>query len=384
MHEGRHAGAWRGTYGARLPRAQRRRCASERSGRGIARFWTLVQVLVKWLFVRKAKDSAGPRRRALPDPGPVADAPPGRSTGRARAPRRSRSVVAQPERRVRAPRSAAKEPASRAPRGPSRAAPGEPSRSTRHPAGPRREAPRAPRKQTPEDMLERAMAARTSRARGLWARRGLGVAPRIDRTTQSMLLRQLYLAHYEERRFQKAFDVAAQAIELGVLPDVAHQDAARAKHALGDVDTAAGHLRLAARTSPAKRRAFHWWTLGSLYFLAHRYDEAISAMTRAARWGTTDKPLYQGHLAVIRCASGERVPELSSLLERLAEVPAGQGYGRFVLGQLAFYEGRRDDAKRYLEAFVKRSISGRAALAIALEGEIAVARGTLASLARGA
>lgn len=159
-----------------------------------------------------------------------------------------------------------------------------------------------------------------------------------------------------------------------------HQDAARAAQALGDVDGAAGHLRLAARVGPAKRRAFHWWTLGSVYFLAGRYADAVSALTRAARWGTTDKPLYQGHLAVARCADGEAVPELPSLIERLAEVPAGQGYGRFVLGQMAFYDRRWDEARRYLTAFVQRSEGGRAALAIALDGEIALARKTLAEL----
>ena len=117
-----------------------------------------------------------------------------------------------------------------------------------------------------------------------------------------------------------------------------------------------------------------------MYFLAGRYDEAISALTRAARWGTTDKPLYQGHLAVARCAAGEDVPELPLLLERLAEVPAGEGYGRFVLGHLAYHARRWGEARRYLEAFVKRSEGGRAALAIALDGEIALARKTLATL----
>jgi len=233
---------------------------------------------------------------------------------------------------------------------------------------------------TPEDMLQRAMAAATPRARGLWARRGLASRKRLDTTTQSMLLRQLYLAYYEERRFDKALAVAVQNIALCVLPDVAHQDAARAAQALGEVDTAAGHLRLAARVGPAKRRAFHWWTLGSVYFLAGRHQDAISALTRAARWGTTDKPLYQGHLAVARCAGGEAVPELADLIGRLADVPAGQGYGRFVLGQLAYYDQRWDEARRYLEAFVERSEGGRAALAIALGGEIALARATLAKL----
>jgi tetratricopeptide (TPR) repeat protein len=223
------------------------------------------------------------------------------------------------------------------------------------------------------------MSAQTPRARAIWARRGLA-ARRLDRTTQSMLLRQLYLAYYEERRFEKALAISEQNLDLEVLKDVVHQDAARAAQALGDTEGAAGHLRLAARAGPAKRRAFHWWTLGSVYFLAQRYEDAISALTRAARWGTTDKPLYQGHLGVARCAAGEDVPELSALLERLAEVPAGQGYGRFVLGHLAYYARRWDEARRYLEAFVKRSKGGRAAVAIALDGEIALAQKTLAML----
>lgn len=229
-------------------------------------------------------------------------------------------------------------------------------------------------------MLQRAMAAETTRGRAIWARRGLSRPEVLDPTTQVMLLRQLYLSYYETRRFKEAVVVAEQATEVGILPDVAHQDVARAKHALGDIDGAAGHLRLAARVGPPNRRAFHWWTLGSLYFLAGRYPQAASALTRAARWGTMDKPLYQGHLGVVRCASGQQVSDLRELFERLAEVPSGQGYGRFVLGYLAYYDGRPAEAKRYLEAFVRRTTGGRAALAIALEGEVQVARRLLASL----
>jgi tetratricopeptide (TPR) repeat protein len=231
-----------------------------------------------------------------------------------------------------------------------------------------------------EEMLRRALAATTPRSRALWARRGLSLRGPLDRTTQAMLLRQLYLAHFETRRFEKAVEISEQLVDLGVLSDVAHQDAARAKQALGDIDGAVGHLRLAARTGPASRRAFHWWTLGSVYYLAHRYDEAIGALTRAARWGTRDKPLYQGHLAVVQCESGLDVEGLGSLIERLSEVPAGQGYGRFVLGQMAYFDRRWEDARKYLESFVQRSTSGRAALAIALDGEIEVARRTLAAI----
>lgn len=224
------------------------------------------------------------------------------------------------------------------------------------------------------------MAARTPRGRSLWARRGLAARSSLDRTTQAMLLRQLYLSHFEQRRFDDARDVSQQSLELGVLEDVVHHDAARACAALGDIDAAAGHLRLAARTGPASRRAFHWWTLGSLYFNAGRHADAIAALSRAARWGTRDKPLYQAHLGVVRCATGARVSDLDELFERLEAVPAGQGYGRFVLGQLAYYLGSHGEARRHLRAFVERTASGRAATAIALDAELTIAKRTLAAI----
>ncbi len=232
----------------------------------------------------------------------------------------------------------------------------------------------------PEEHLARAMAAVTPRGRALWARRGLASRAALDRTTQAMLLRQLYLAHYEQRRFDAAREVSQQSLELGVLRDVVHQDAARACAALGDVDGAAGHLRLAARHGPASRRAFHYWTLGSLFFNASRHQEAIGALSRAARWGTRDKPLYQAHLAVVRCAAGGRVAGLSELQERLEGAPAGQGYGRFVLGQLAYFRGSLEEARRHLRAFVDRTTGGRATTAIALDAEVEMAKRTLATI----
>jgi tetratricopeptide (TPR) repeat protein len=195
-----------------------------------------------------------------------------------------------------------------------------------------------------------------------------------------MLLRQLYLAHYEQRRFGPALEVADQLIRLHVLVDVAHQDAARACQALGDVSRAIGHLRLAARSSPASRRAFHLWTLGSLLYLEGHYADAASALSRAGRWGNTDKPLYAGHLALARCAMGETVAQLDRIIDQLDAAPCGHGYGRFVLGRLCCHAGRRSDAIRYLEAFVRRTTGGRTAVAIALEGELDEARRALASL----
>jgi tetratricopeptide (TPR) repeat protein len=236
------------------------------------------------------------------------------------------------------------------------------------------------RRLSPEDHLQRALGAKTPRARGNWALKGLATPSSLDRTTHAMLLRQLYLARYAQGDFDGAYDVATQATELGVLSDVMHQDAARAAQAVGNTDDAVGHLRLAARHGPASRRAFHWWTLGSVLFLAGRHDEAIDALERAARWGTTDKPLYRGHLALAKCHAGRRVRGLPNLMAQLAECPAGQGYGRFVLGQLAFESERFKEARRYLEAFVKRTSTGRRATKLALAGELAMARRTLEAL----
>jgi tetratricopeptide (TPR) repeat protein len=225
------------------------------------------------------------------------------------------------------------------------------------------------------------MAARTPGTRARYARQGLATRAPLDRTTQTMLLRQLYLSHFEARRFDLAERVAAQAIELDVMADVLHQDAARAAIGAGDLDGALAHLRMAARRSPASRRPFHLWTLGGTLFLAHRYAEAISALTRATRWGTRDKPLYRAHLALARIASGERVADLQETIDALAQAPCGQGYGRFVLGHLAYAAGSWDAARRYLDAFVRRTLAARPAMGIALEPEVAMARATLAKMA---
>ena len=189
-----------------------------------------------------------------------------------------------------------------------------------------------------------------------------------------MLLRQLYLSHMEGRRFAEALSAAEQMLENAVMPDVARQDAARACLGLGDREGALSHLRIASRVSPPTRRAFHLWTLGSVLFLAGQYGEAVGSLSRAARWGTTDKPLYRAQLALARRAAGEAVVGLSTIRERLEEAPCGQGYGQFVIGAIAFEEKNDALAERYLSLFVQRTTSGRVALEVALSGEVAYAR----------
>jgi tetratricopeptide (TPR) repeat protein len=227
---------------------------------------------------------------------------------------------------------------------------------------------------TPEAMLRKASLARTPVTRAKYAQRGLSHRGALDRTTRTMLLRQLYLSHMEGRRFGDALAVAEQMLDSAVMPDVARQDAARAALGLGDRDAALLHLRIASRVSPPARRAFHLWTLGSVLFLAGHHREAVGALARAARWGTTDKPLYRAQLILARRAAGESIAGLAGVRERLEEAPCGQGYGQFVLGALAFEQGDFEASERYLGMFVRRATGGRVALEVALAGEVAHAR----------
>jgi len=239
----------------------------------------------------------------------------------------------------------------------------------------------APTEPTAVDLLRRATLARSAGLRAKYATRGLAQRG-ADRTTQAMLLRQLYLAHMEARRFEQALSVSEQMVELGIMPDVARQDAARACLGLERVDAAVEHLRIASRVGPASRRAFHLWTLGSTLYLLGRHREATGALSRALRWGTTAKPLYAAQLALARFAAGDTAQSraFAELRDHLAEAPCGQGYGQFVLGELAFNGGYHHAARRYLEGFVRRTTSGRVALAVALTGEISKAKELLRSL----
>jgi tetratricopeptide (TPR) repeat protein len=225
---------------------------------------------------------------------------------------------------------------------------------------------------TPELLLRKATLARTSITRAKYAQRGLAHDAPLDHTTRVLLLRQLYLSHMEGRRFADALSIAEQMLQTSVMPDVARQDAARACLGLGDREKAIEHLRIGSRVSPPARRAFHLWTLGSVLYLEGRYPDACGALSRAARWGTTDKPLYLAGLGLARLASGDAVSEdeLAGLRERLSDAPCGQGYGQFVLGELCVALGDDAGAVRYLRAFLKRVTGGRVALQVSLSGEI--------------
>jgi tetratricopeptide (TPR) repeat protein len=225
------------------------------------------------------------------------------------------------------------------------------------------------------------MGAKDAVSRARLARRGLASRGALDKTTHAMLLRQLYVALFELRRFRDAREIAESAVELRVMPDVIHHDAARAAFAAGDLDAAVEHLRSAARRAPASRRSFHWWTLGSTLFHAERYEESAAALERAVRWATTDRPLYRAQLALVRIAAGVHDTDVQGAIDDLAAAPCGQGYGRFVLGHLAYAAREFRAARQYLDAFVRRTESSPAPTAIALEPELKMAKATLAKMA---
>jgi tetratricopeptide (TPR) repeat protein len=231
-----------------------------------------------------------------------------------------------------------------------------------------------------EECLRKATQADSSGARAKYATRGL--ARTTDPTMRAMLLRQLYLSHMEAERFAEAGEIARAALELGVMPDVACQDLARAYLGLGRKREAVEELRRASRVGPASRRAFHLWTLGSVLYFEGDYPAACKAFERAARWGTTAKPLYEAQLALARLAGGEEPQgeELAALRADLEAAPCGRGYGRLVLGELASRQSDWKAARAFLGEFIERTDAGRVALRVGLSAELKRARTLLASL----
>jgi tetratricopeptide (TPR) repeat protein len=205
----------------------------------------------------------------------------------------------------------------------------------------------------------------------------------MDPSTRVMLLRQLYLAAMERRRFTEALGVSEAMLNLNVLTDVAHQDAARACLGQKDLEGALRHLRLAARTGPASRRAFHLSMLGALLLLNDRASTAILPLAIAARWSTTDKASCRAQLALAKNAAGEPLDDdLEGLRFDLENSSHRRGYDEYLLGELCILLGDAGAAQHYFTSFVERTTSGRVALAIALQGEIRRAKLFLSTFKR--
>ncbi|GAC1351157.1 MAG: hypothetical protein NVS3B20_11730 [Polyangiales bacterium] len=224
--------------------------------------------------------------------------------------------------------------------------------------------------------LERALKAKSPALRAKHAREGLVAI--CDVETQGLLLRQLYLGELEEGHFEQARTAATQLVSLGVLHDVAHHDAARACQALGDYDGAVSHLESALRVCPEDRRSFHLSTLGGLLYCIGRAAEAIAPLETAVEAaGDAAVPLLRGQLALAQHhAHGDRA-ELDYAYHQLLRDPTGEGYGRFVLGELARAREDRLSARLHLEAFLAKVRRSRPAARAALSPEVARATATL-------
>ena len=220
--------------------------------------------------------------------------------------------------------------------------------------------------------LARAMNAKTPEGRLQHARNGL--THTCERDTQAMLLRQLYLGLLETERFAEARVAAEQMIALGELPDVARHDAARACQAMGEFDAAIEHLREAAAIGPIERRPFHLSSLGGLLYAIGREDEARAPLSQAVAEKGKPAALLEGQLALAERATGLA---LEAAYGALSNDPASEGYGRFVLGELAFARGDRVRARAHLEAFLEKVRRARPASRAALAPELARAEATL-------
>ena len=71
------------------------------------------------------------------------------------------------------------------------------------------------------------------------------------------------------------------------------------------------------------------------------------------------------------------------MIDDLSSAPCGHGYGRFVLGHLAYAAGEWEAAPRFLEAFVRGTQTHEnPTIGTSLAGEIAMTRATLAKMAK--
>ncbi len=236
------------------------------------------------------------------------------------------------------------------------------------------------------ECLRRALQAESPRERARMAQRGLDAIEAaldpddLDPDTHALLLRQLYLAYLESRRFQQAAEVALRMAAIGPLKDVAHHDACRAYQALGDVQSAIAQQRLATRASPPERRSFHYWSLATLLHFAGDERGAIGALERGERWAHVDRPLLRAHRAWIRLEAGQAVRGLDAIASDLEQARCREGYGQLVLGMLRHAMGDDRRAAVHLRAFLRRNAAADPAKAITLREELRRARLVLARI----
>jgi tetratricopeptide (TPR) repeat protein len=222
-----------------------------------------------------------------------------------------------------------------------------------------------------------ALGARDASSRAKYATRGLSHAA-LERDTQQLLLRQLYLAQLERQNYAEARGIAEQMVSLGELEEPAHHDAARACMAADDLAAAVRHLRLAARRAPAHRRSVHLWSMGRALYLDGKYPEAIAAFTRALRWASDNQVLYRAHTALARHHRGEEV-DLRANYEALGALQPLPLYAEFLGGELLLLLGEKRLARSLFEQFIRQVPETPLETAVGLLAEMRRAREFLSS-----
>ncbi len=236
-------------------------------------------------------------------------------------------------------------------------------------------------RELPEDYLSRALSADSAAGRARYAQAGLALEPDfIEPDTRVLLLRQLYLAHLEERNFGAAEKVARQMTSIGPMSDIAHHDLSRVLSVLDREEDAIHHQRLAGRRAPASRRSFHLWSLATLQHFAGHVEDALSTLSRAERWAQKDRPLIVAHAAYIELDSGGAPEGLEEIIDDLESSESREGYGEYLLGMIADKLGDQGRAATFLRAFLRRNASADVAKSLTLHEELRRARTALARL----
>lgn len=243
------------------------------------------------------------------------------------------------------------------------------------------ERPRPPRRafeRPPEAWLKKALDARSAEEKedlALAGIRALDRAEEEDEELRALLLKQAYDAALALGRAEDALERAEEMIDLGPLGDVARHDAARAAAALGAIDVAADHLRVAAKIAPVERRAFHFGTLGALLRFAGQPEEAGDAFRKAERWATSDREIYRAQRALAEGDAGEPHDEdWATLRISLEQSESRKGYALWVLGELCARQGDRTASRSYMAEFLKRLERASPLKCLSLKSEIERAR----------
>lgn len=232
---------------------------------------------------------------------------------------------------------------------------------------------------TAEDWLLQAVRSKDPDKRLVAAKAGLA-RPGVGGDTRVLLERQAYMARLEQHRFRQALEHAKRMIAVGVLRDIAHHDAARVLALLGEFDAAIASQRLAARVSHPERRSFHRWSLATLQHFAGKPSDALATIARAMRSSTRDRALLKAHALYIRLDAELPTRAEAATVEALRASASREGYGRFLLGMIAYHQGETDEARRELGAFLARNDVTEPARTLTLREELRRARVALARI----